>query len=188
LALAASPVLADVYAVDKGHSEVTFRIRHLMSKVGGRFTDFEGTITGDPAKPEAASVEFRIKAGSIDTNNPDRDKDLRSANFFDVEKYPEITCKSKKVTATGKDTYQVTGTLTVHGVAKEITLPVTLQGPVKDPWRNERFGFETTTTLNRKDFGIVWNKALDNGGLLLGDEVQVTINLEAVKKKEAAAR
>src|SRR6185295_3137577 len=123
---------------------------------------------------------------SIDTNVPDRDKHLRSADFFDVEKFPEITFKSKSIKATGKDAYNVTGTLTMHGVSKEVTLPVTFQGEAKDPWGNTRAGFGTSTTLNRKDYGIVWNKALDAGGALLGDEVKVEINLETVKKKDEA--
>src|SRR5262249_3020100 len=133
------------------------------------------------------TVEFTIKAASIDTSNENRDKDLRSANFFDVEKFPEITFKSSKVKSAGKDRYDVTGTLNLHGVAKEVTLPVQFLGYGKDPWGNDRAGFSTDVTLNRKDFGIVWNKNLDSGGLLLGDEVWVSINLETAKKKEAAS-
>lgn len=187
-ALAASPLAADTYVVDKGHSEAAFQIRHLVSKVRGRFTDFTGTIQADPAKPEASSVQFTVKTASIDTANPDRDKDLRSPNFFDVEKLPEMTFKSTKMTAKGKDVYDVTGVLTLHGVAKEITLPVTYTGSAKDPWGNERAGFEASVTINRKDFGITWNKTLDSGGVLLGDEVLVAINIEAIKQKDAAAK
>jgi polyisoprenoid-binding protein YceI len=183
----ASPALADTWVVDKVHSETGFQIRHLVGKVRGHFNDFAGTIVADPAHPEAASVEFTVRTGSIDTANEGRDKDLRSPNFFDVEKFPDLTFKSTKVRATAKDHYDVTGTLTMHGVSKEITLPVTFLGTVKDPWGNERAGFETAVTLNRKDFGIVWNKALDAGGTLLGDEVWISINLEATRKKEAAA-
>jgi polyisoprenoid-binding protein YceI len=183
--LAATPVLAaDTYNVDKSHSEVVFQVRHLVNKVSGRFREFSGTIHADPAKPELSSVEFTIKTASIDTANEARDKDLRSPNFFDVEKLPEITFKSSKIGATGKDHYNVSGTLTLHGVSKEMVLPVTFLGFIKDPWGNERAGFETAITLNRKDFGIVWNKVLDNGGTLLGDEVNVSINLETVKQKE----
>jgi polyisoprenoid-binding protein YceI len=183
--LAATPVLAaDTYMIDKGHSEAVFQVRHLVNKVSGRFRDFSGTIHADTAKPELSSVEFTIKTASIDTANEARDKDLRSPNFFDVEKLPEITFKSSKIVATGKDRYNVSGTLTIHGVSKEVVLPVTFLGFVKDPWGNERAGFETSITLNRKDFGIVWNKVLDNGGTLLGDEVNVSINLETIKQKE----
>src|SRR5258707_1912054 len=185
--LAASPVLADTYVIDKAHSEAGFQVRHLMSKVRGHFNDYAGSVTVDPAKPESASVEFTIKAATIDTANEGRDKDLREANFFDVAKFPEITFKSSKVKAAGKDKYDVTGTLTIHGVAKEVTLPVQFLGFGKDPWGNDRAGFSIDTTLNRKDFGISWNKALDNGGVLLGDDVWVSINLETAKKKEAAS-
>jgi polyisoprenoid-binding protein YceI len=185
--LVASPVLADTWVIDKNHSEAGFQVRHMMSKVRGHFNDYAGTIVVDPAKPEAASVEFTIKAASIDTANEGRDKDLRSANFFETEKYPDISFKSTKVKAAGKDRYDVTGLLTMHGVSKEVTLPVQVLGYGKDPWGNEKAGFSTDVTLNRKDYGIVWNKALDNGSVLLGDDVWVSINLEASKKKETAA-
>jgi polyisoprenoid-binding protein YceI len=185
--LAASPVLADTWVIDKSHSETSFQIRHMMSKVRGHFNDYAGTISVDPARPESASVEFSVKSASIDTANEGRDKDLRGANFFDVDKFPEITFKSTKVKSTGKDKYDVTGTLTLHGVSKEVTLPVAFLGSGKDPWGNEKAGFAIDATINRKDFGMVWNKALDNGGVLLGDDVAVSINLEAAKKKETAA-
>jgi polyisoprenoid-binding protein YceI len=183
-AVATTPLFAaEIYTVDKAHSDVSFQIRHFASKVRGSFVDFDGTIQADPAKPEMSSVVFTIKTASINTNNPDRDKDLRSANFFDAEKYPEITFKSSRITPAGKDKYNVTGTLTMHGVSKEVTLPVTFLGFAKDPWGNQRASFETAIKLNRKDFGISWNKALDAGGFMLGDDVDVTINLETVQKK-----
>src|SRR5215468_7711818 len=178
LVLTASPVLAaENYTVDKVHSEAVFTIRHLMSKVTGRFGDLSGAISIDRAKPEASSVEFKIQTASIDTNQPDRDKHLRSADFFDAEKNPEITFKSKAIKATGKDTYDVTGTLTIRGVSKDVTLPVSVLGEMKDPRGQERMGFETTTTINRKDYGVSWNRALDAGGYLLGDDVKITITL-----------
>lgn len=185
--LAALPLKADTFAIDAGHSEVGFQVRHLVSQTRGRFNDFAGTVNLDPKNLASSSVEFTIKATSIDTNVADRDKHLRSADFFDVEKYPEITFKSKSIKKASGDTYNVTGTLTMHGVSKEITLPVTYLGQAKDPWGNTRAGFEAETTLNRKDFGIVWNKAVDNGGVLLGDDVKVNINLETVKKDPAKA-
>ena len=184
--LATLPLQAETYTIDPGHSEVSFQIRHMVSNVRGRFNDFAGAVNMDPKNPAASSVEFHIKAASIDTNVADRDKHLRSADFFDVEKFPEITFKSKSVKATGKNQYAVTGTLTMHGVSKDITLPVTFGGEAKDPWGGTRAGFETGATLNRKDYGIVWNKAIDNGGVLLGDDVKVEINLET--KKEAPAK
>lgn len=185
--LAALPLAAaDTYVIDKSHSEATFRVRHLVSKTHGRFTDFKGTVSIDPAHPEASGVAFTIPVASIDTNDAGRDKHLKSPEFFDVDKYPEITFKSTKITAKGKDTYDVSGPLTMHGVTRVVTLPVAFLGFIKDPWGGERAGFETSITLNRKDFGIVWNKTLDTGGTLLGDDVVVSINLETVKKKEAA--
>ena len=181
-ALAAALSAADTYTIDKGHSDVSFTIRHFASKVHGRFGDFEGAIQADPAKPETSSVVFTIKTASIDTNNSHRDDDLKSENFFDATKFPEITFKSSKIASTGKDAYAVTGTFTMHGVSKEITLPVTYLGTMKDGRGNEHAGFELNTKLNRKDYGINWNRSLDNGGLMLSDEVEVTIDLETVKK------
>jgi polyisoprenoid-binding protein YceI len=183
----APALAADTYTVDGSHSEASFQVRHLVGKVRGHFADFKGTVQVDAAKPEASSVEFTIKAGSIDTANADRDKHLRNADFFDVEKFPEITFKSTKVVPAGKDKYDVTGTFSMHGVTKTITLPVAFLGFGKDPWGNDRAGFEVTTTLVRKDYGIVWNKALDAGGMVLGDDVAVTITLETIKKKDKPA-
>ena len=183
LTLAAGPALAaDTLVIDRGHSEAGFQIRHLFTNVRGQFGAFEGTIAMDPARPAASSVRFTIDASSIDTDNADRDKHLRSPDFFDVASHPAITFTSEKIRSTGKDRYAVTGTLTMRGVAKTITLPVSFLGMGKDPWGNERAGFTTSVTLNRKDFGINWNKALDNGGVLLGDDVAVTVDLEAVKQ------
>lgn len=181
------PLAADVHTIDAVHSEVSFQIRHLVTQVRGNFNDYEGTINLDPANLEKSSVDFRIKAASIDTNHADRDKHLRAEDFFHTEKYPEITFKSKSIKRTGKDTYDVAGTLTMRGVSREVTLPVTWLGAVKDPWGNEKAGFATEVTLNRKDYGINWNAALDNGGFVLSDEVKVSINLETQKKKDAAA-
>ncbi|HYM62621.1 MAG TPA: YceI family protein [Thermoanaerobaculia bacterium] len=188
LALFATTLAADTFAIDKNHSEASFQVRHFVTKVRGKFTDFGGAINIDQANPSASSVEFTIKATSIDTSNADRDKHLRSADFFDVEKNPEITFKSSKIAATKtKDLYEVTGTLTMHGVAKTITLPVTSLGSVKDHQGNSHAGFETHITLNRKDYGINWNRALDTGGFMLGDDVDVTINIESVLKKAQPA-
>jgi polyisoprenoid-binding protein YceI len=183
LLVAAGPAsAADTYTIDAVHSDVSFKVRHLVSKTAGRFASFDGTITADFSNLAASSVEFTIEAASIDTRNEDRDRHLRSADFFDVENYPNITFKSDKITRTGNTSFAVTGPLSMHGVTKEITLPVTYLGEVQDPWGNVKAGFETSTTLNRKDFGIVWNKALDTGGVLLGDEVEITINLEVAKQ------
>ena len=181
--LAATPLLAaDTFKVDKAHSYADFKIRHMMSNVTGRFGDFDATIQVDRGNPGRSSVEFTIDAASIDTGNDNRDKHLRSADFFEVEKYPVITFRSTKVAPAGKDRFDVTGNLTIHGVTKQVTLPVIFLGFGKDQWGKERAGFEIETTLNRKDYGLNWNKALDQGGLLLADEVKVSIALEAVKQ------
>ena len=175
------------YTVDKAHSEASFQVRHLVTKVRGKFADFAGTVVMDDAKPEASSVVFTIQAASIDTDVADRDQHLRSDDFFAVEKHLEITFKSTKIERTGDHAYAATGDLTMRGVTKRITLPVTYLGEVKDPWGHVKAGFETAITLNRKDFGINWNKALDQGGVLVGDEVEVSISIEALKQAEAGA-
>ena len=177
----------ETLVIDRVHSDASFRVRHFVGNVSGRFTDFSGTIVADAAKPEASSVEFTLKTASIDTDQPNRDKHLQSADFFDAAKFPEITFKSTSIKATGKDKYDVTGNLTMHGVSKQITLPVTYLGSV-GAGKDAKHGFEATTTLNRKDFGILWNKALDAGGFVLGDEVTVNFNLQAGAPKVASTK
>jgi polyisoprenoid-binding protein YceI len=170
------------YTVDPGHSEVSFQVRHLVTKVRGTFGEFDGTVVKDDANPAASSVQFTVQVASIDTGIADRDNHLRSADFFDVAQHPTLTFKSTKVERVSDSEWKVTGPLTIHGVTKEVTLPVTFDGELKDPWGNVKGGFSTATRLDRKDFGINWNKALDTGGVLLGDEVDVQINLEVLKK------
>jgi polyisoprenoid-binding protein YceI len=187
LALSAAAAFADpqTYVVDRAHSQATFTIRHLMSKVTGKFDDFTGAVSVDRANPAASSVEFTIKTASINTGDPKRDSHLRTPDFFDAEKNPEIHFKSTAIAPTKtKNVYDVTGDLTLRGVTKRVTLPVEFLGFQKDPWGNERAGFELDTKLNRKDYGINWNKALDNGGYLLADDVAIAINLETVPKKQ----
>ena len=186
--LAVPAVAADVYTVDTVHSDVSFQVRHFASKVRGGFTDFEGTIQADIGKPALSSVVFTIDAASIDTRNEKRDTHLRSEDFFDVAKFPKITFRSTRIAPAGKDRYEVSGTLTMRGVSKEITLPVTYLGTVKDPGGVERASFEIETTLNRKDFGINWNRALDAGGFMLSDDVTASISLETRKETPAAAK
>ena len=186
LAVASPTFAADTYQFDKSHTTVSFQVRHIVTNVGGKFQDFSGTIKVDRVKPENSSVEFTIQAASINTNEPKRDEHLKSPDFFDVANQPTITFKSTSVKPTGKDAYEVTGNLTLRGVTKQITLPVTFLGEGKDPWGNEKMGFEIATTLNRKDYGINWNKTLDQGGVLVGDEVKVQISVEANKVKQTA--
>jgi polyisoprenoid-binding protein YceI len=185
LAVAAASVQAEpkTYTVDKHHSSVGFGIKHMVGKVHGRFNDFQGQIVADPAKPEAGTVEFAIKAASITTDNERRDTHLKSGDFFDVEKFPEITFKSEKIVAKGKEDFEITGPFTMHGVTKTVTLPVKMLGSTGD-----LIGFEVQTVLNRKDYGIIWNKALDTGGFTLGDDVNVTINLEVKAPRPEGAR
>ena len=172
------------YSIDPTHSNAGFKVRHLVSKVSGGFNDFDGTIVADFENLDASSVEFTIQATSIDTKNEKRDGHLRSVDFFDVEKYPEITFKSSKITKIDGDSYAVAGALTMHGVSREITLTVDFLGEMT-AMGGTRAGYEMTTTLNRKDFEISWNRALDAGGFVLGDDVEININLELVKQEAA---
>lgn len=182
LIAAVLPLQAAEYSIDAAHSDASFQVRHLVSDVRGQFDQFEGTIHLDPAHLDKASVEVTIQAASINTFNEDRDKHLRSEDFFAVEKHPTITFSGKKFEKAGDDEYHVAGQLTMHGVSKDVTLPVTYLGEAKDPWGNTKAGFKTEITLNRKDYGINWNKALDQGGFILGEDVKVQINLETAKK------
>ncbi|MEP6767496.1 MAG: YceI family protein [Acidobacteriota bacterium] len=185
--LTASAALAapETFSFDKGHSLVGFRIRHFVSKVEGRFREYDGTISIDRQNPAASRVDVTIQAASIDTGNENRDKDLRSPNFFDVEKFPTITFKSTKVSSRGKDAYDVTGDFTMHGVTKTITIPVRHGGFIK-AGKVEKAGFEVAFTLDRKDYGITWNRTVDAGGVMLGDDVEINIQVEANKPLEDA--
>jgi len=187
LALASPALAADAYQFDKAHTTVAFQVRHIFTMLGGKFQDFSGTIQVDRAKPESSSVEFTIQAASIFTNEPKRDEHLKSPDFFDVANHPTITFKSTAVKPAGKNVYQVTGNLTMRGVTKSVTLPVTFLGEGKDPWGNEKMGFETSVTLNRKDYGLDWNANLQSGGFLVGDEVKVQVSVEANKAKAPAS-
>ena len=171
---------AQAYTIDKTHSEATFQVRHLLTKVRGHFSEFSGTVLLDQEHPERSSASLTIDASSVNTGTPDRDAHLRSDDFFAVGTYPTLTFTSSRVVKTGDDSYDVVGTLTIRGVAREITLPVTYLGEAKDPWGNVRAGFETSITLNRKDFGLTWNAALETGGFLVGDEVRINLSIQAV--------
>ena len=167
------------YAIDKTHSEAVFQVRHLVTKVRGRFTDFSGTIQFDPAKPEASSVSITISAASIDTGTADRDTHLKSEDFFHAEKFPALTFVSSRVTKKGDEHFDVTGKLTIKDVSKELNVPVTFLGIAKDPWGNSKAGFEADITVNRKDFGLLWNAALETGGFLVGDDVKISVSIQA---------
>jgi polyisoprenoid-binding protein YceI len=180
MATSAVPVSTRTFTIDKAHSEATFQVRHLLTKVRGQFSEFAGTIQFNDEAPEQSSVSFTIQAASIDTKTIDRDVHLRSEDFFFVDQHPEITFVSSGITKTGSDDYDVRGTLTIRGVAKEISLPVTFLGHAKDPWGNARLGFEAETTINRKEFGLTWNAALETGGFLVGDEVKLSVQIQAI--------
>lgn len=180
--LTAPPVFATTYAIDPDHSSVTFKIRHLFSSVQGAFNKFDGQITYDPEHPEQWSATATINAGSIDTNVEKRDAHLRSVDFFDVEHFSTITFKSTGATDVTPTTAKLHGDLIIHGVTKPVVLDVAIHGVGKDPWGNVRAGFTATTLLNRKDFGLTWNKAVESGQLLVGEEVNITLEIEGIVK------
>jgi polyisoprenoid-binding protein YceI len=167
------------YQIDPAHSEAAFQVRHLITKVRGRFAEFDGAITFAADAPESSSVVFSIQTKSIDTNQAQRDEHLRSGDFFDVEKFPVLTFKSTAVAARGDGQFDVTGELTIRDVTKTIVLPVSYLGAAKDPWGNDKVAFETEVTLNRKDYGLNWNAALETGGFLVGDDVKVSLSIQA---------
>jgi polyisoprenoid-binding protein YceI len=190
LALAVMPILAalpvralDTYDIDPAHSNAGFKARHLFGQVPGRFTDFSGVLQYDPATPQNSTIEITIQAKSISTDNEMRDNHLRSADFFDVATYPTITFKSTQIAPGADQThFNVTGNLTIRGVTKPVIVAVEVLGFGDTPM-GYRGGFSATTTINRQDFGVKWNKILDTGGTLLGDQVQIDFPLEVVKRK-----
>jgi polyisoprenoid-binding protein YceI len=184
--LLGSPVHAKpvTWKIDPSHSSIGFSVRHIFSKVPGNFDTFSGTILFDPDKPAGGSVQVEIDPKSINTKVERRDNDLRSPNFFDTEKYPTITFISTGVKDLGSGKLEVAGNLTMHGVTKPVTLATTALGSGPAMNGQVRAGFEATVTLDRKEFGIVWNRQLDQGGMLLGDDVAIQLNIEAVAQDE----
>ena len=170
-------VFAATYKIDTDHTTVSFKIRHILTNVQGHFRQFEGSFDYDPTKPEAWKTDATIQAASIDTNVPERDKHLRSPDFFDVEKFPTITFKSTEVTDATPTSAKLHGLLTIHGVEKPVVLDLEIQGVVKDPWGNVIASFTATTKVNRKDFGLTWNQVLEAGKVLVGDEVEITLEV-----------
>lgn len=182
--VAALPVLAADYSIDTSHSSVTFQIKHLaISKVKGAFTDFTGSFSYDPAKPEASSAVVVIQMASVDTGNEKRDDHLRNADFFEVDTYPNMTFKSTSVKMKNDEEGQVSGNLTMHGVTKPVTLDLEINGMITDPWGNERVGASLSGKIDRKDWGLTWSKAMETGGLVVADEVKISIELEGIKAK-----
>jgi polyisoprenoid-binding protein YceI len=172
-----------LWQVDPTHAHLEFAVRHLMiNTVRGRFTGVKGTVRMDPADPTTAEVDVTISAASVQSGVEQRDQHLRSADFFDVEKYPEIVFKSRKVTLGGDNEFKLTGDLTIHGVTREVVLAVAPEGSVKDPWGGERTAYSAKGRLNRKDFGLVWNMLLEAGGVAVADEVKLSLEVELIKQ------
>jgi polyisoprenoid-binding protein YceI len=177
------------WQIDPAHSAAHFSVRHLMiSNVRGEFSKLSGNVALDPADLTRSTVEVSLETSSINTREPQRDEHLRSADFFDVANHPAIAFRSTRIAAAGPGHFQLTGNLTIRGVSKEITFNV--EGPtpsVKDPWGNTRSGVVATAKINRKDFGLVWNALVEGGGVMVGDEVSITIEAELAQKVPATA-
>lgn len=170
------------WALDPTHSQIEFTVRHMMfAKVKGAFNSFRAEIEADPEDLTTADVTFTIDASSVDTNNEDRDNHLRSADFFDVENYPNLVFVAKKIAKTGDGVYDVTGDMTIRGVTREETFKVTYNGSGKDPWGNVKAGFSAEGSINRKDYGLTWNAALETGGVLVGDEIKIAMEIQAAQ-------
>ncbi|HEY4735156.1 MAG TPA: YceI family protein [Gemmatimonadaceae bacterium] len=169
------------WKLDPSHTLVEFSAKHLMiTTVKGRFTDIEGVIHADEKDPTKSSVEATLKAASIDTRTDQRDNHLRSGDFLDVEKFPEITFRSTRIEGSRKE-FKLTGDLTIRGVTKPVTLDVTFEGQTKDPWGGERVGFSASGKIDRRDFGLTWNVVLEAGGLTVGNDIKINIEVEAVR-------
>jgi polyisoprenoid-binding protein YceI len=176
----------NLWDIDVGHSAIHFWVRHMViSKVHGRFAKWAGTIQLDQQDLTRSSVDVRIDTASIDTQVADRDAHLRSPDFLDVAKYPEMTFRSKRIEKADGG-YRVVGDLDLHGVVREVVLEAEFTGTGKDPWGNERAGFSARASLDRREFGLKWNAALEAGGVLVGEKIEIASELEAVKKAAAA--
>jgi polyisoprenoid-binding protein YceI len=170
------------WALDPAHSSVDFSVRHMMiAKVKGSFNSFNATIEADPSDLTTANIEFTVDLASVDTRNEDRDNHLRSADFFDVENNPTMTFTSTSIVKTDEGEYDVTGDLTLRGVTRPETFVVTYEGTGKDPWGNEKVGFNAEGKIKRSEYGLTWNAALETGGVLVGDEIKVSLEIQAAK-------
>ena len=168
--------------LDASHSSVDFSVRHMMiAKVKGTFHSFEANIEADPEDLTTADIEFSVDLSSVDTRSNDRDAHLRSPDFFDVENHPKMTFKATSIRKTGDNEYEVTGDLTIRGVTRPETFTVVYEGGGKDPWGNEKAGFSVTGAIDLTRYGLVWNAVLETGGVLVGEEVKVSLEIEAVK-------
>ena len=184
----ASISMATEFTIDTSHSHVNFKVKHLaISTVSGRFTDFSGSFRFDPENIGDSSGSVTINVASVDTDIADRDNHLRSPDFFDVAQYPAMTFASTGVTVVDSRNFKLTGNLTLHGVTRPITLDVEYGGMVKDPWGNTRIAFTAEGRLSRQKFGLTWNKVLETGGLVVGDDIRIIIEIEAIRKKQESA-
>ena len=169
------------WTIDAAHSSVEFAVRHLMiTTVRGRFTDVKGTVTADEADPSKSTVEVVIDAASIDTREPQRDAHLRSADFFDVERFPTVTFRSTRVDKGDGESFTLAGDLTIHGVTRPVVLAVQSEGRIKDAWGGIRSGFTAATKIKRSDFGLTWNQLLEAGGVTVSDEVKISLDVQLV--------
>jgi polyisoprenoid-binding protein YceI len=181
-------VAAETWQIDPVHSYLQFHIRHfVVSKVHGRFTQWGGTIQFDGQQPTSSKVDIQIDANSLDTGDARRDGHLKTADFFDTEKHPQITFQSTEIEPAGANEYRVTGDLTIRGVSKPVTLDVEYGGELKDPWGNQRSGFSIKGSFDRRDFGLTFNQTLEGGGPALGDKIEMVADLEATKAAAQAA-
>lgn len=182
MATTQAAVGSTTWKIDPAHTTVEFSAKHLMiTTVKGRFADVEGEIVISDADPSKSSVSATLKSASIDTRTSQRDDHLRSADFLDAANYPEITFRSTRITG-DKSEFKVTGDLTIRGVTREVTLDATNEGSTKDPWGGDRIAFSATTKIDRRDFGLTWNQAIEAGGVLVGNDVKISIDVQAVKQ------
>ncbi len=171
----------NTWNIDPSHSSIAFSVRHMVfAKVRGRFGSWQGTLRLDAADLTRSEVAVTIDAGSIDTGVADRDNHLRSADFFDVEQFPELAFKSTQIESAGKDKYRLHGELTIHGVTKSVALDVEYGGQAKDPWGNQRVAFAASGSVDRRDFGLAWNQVLEAGGVLVGETIEIELEVQAV--------
>lgn len=180
-----APAGTTVWKLDPTHAHVEFAVRHLMiSTVRGHFTEVDGTLRLEGDDVSDAQLEVEIGAASVDTRLEQRDEHLRSADFLDAEQFPTLTFTGTSARRIAKDRLEVTGDLTIRGITREVVLAVTEHGTVSDPWGSRRAGYGATTTINRQDFGLMWNQALETGGLLVGNEVKITLEAEWILESE----
>lgn len=182
MATAQAPTTTTTWKIDPTHSDVEFAVKHLMiTTVKGRFSDVEGEIVIVPGNPSASTVSATIKAASIDTRAGQRDDHLRSADFLHAESFPEITFRSTRIAGDGSS-FKVIGDLTIRGTTREVILDATNEGSTKDPWGGERIAFTAKTRIDRRDYGLTWNQAIESGGVMVGTEVKISIEIQAVKQ------